>query len=1072
MIINPIKSTFTHQNLHTEAEKNQTKYVSNPFRTDNTSEISFKAFVKIGENNPYKKGYEDIITDNEGKITNKSKYLVINSPKDLDAISKSPTAFNKYYTLSCDIDMDGFKIEPIGDSRTPFTGIFDGNGFAVKNLKISSRKNDSGMFGVTENAKIKNLKVENISVSGENDVGTLIGNSLKTEIYDCDINGKVIGRMCIGGLIGASESSKIENVKFSGYVAANTNDSASKLPFETSQMMPKVESIGGIIGFDNASKMNGVYTDCKVNADTTIGGFAGTTSFMRPTIIEDCVFEGELISSKDKGAAVGNSANTLIKRFVSLKYNPVGKGSGDCTNCITDIKEVFNVPQEFDNNYWIYKKKRLPRLKTALDLYKPIDLYMTDVNISRLSGEIIDGSQKYKPVENLEIYLPIKEPIHLKKNEPLLSSINSETNPDELAKMFAEYTCEYFFNPDINKYDELVLALVKNPNLDVNKPYEGYGVSVFCSPLYIASRIERPYIFAEILKRNDIKPELYCGTSGISNIFDTMMEIPDDKSAYAMYSSDNPIIKDFLTKKIAQFKGNSPSNFVNILNKMYPNIPLYSRENMSALVPLEYCGIKEDKNYYYDSNNIEMRCPDDVLRNMDIPLDYTDINNNNIINAIVESDNELYALSLFKKAQAIGVNPDNKNTAGFTPFTRLLETEKNQSILSELLKLMPESMYQTNSYGENAIHIFSKNPDETKSIRYISEACKLGMSVNLQDNHGVTALMNTITNKKHNLFNFLIANRASVRMTDSNGQNALHYACLNCDSIDDLEFIRILLDKNIDPYLKDNMGFMPFDYLSDDMKMIVNMNQEELDNLYEAGEFSKKIKAVEFDVRAKFTAESGYLNRESSDYKIGKIPKQPFFEKFSPSEDIFSAEKNLQSILLINLLRALSEDNIKRTLSSQGAKMAQTIAGIDNPIATECIEKILSFAPKTVNSVNSFQQTLLMIAMDNFDYASDGYSKQCITDNIDTILEHNPDINKVDSNKQNVLHKICQLNCLYLLSRFLDLNANINQKDILGKNPVEYLSQDLSDKMRNYYENFAISKKLTLGFKNIIRRMK
>lgn len=67
------------------------------------------------------------------------------------------------------------------------------------------------------------------------------------------------------------------------------------------------------------------------------------------------------------------------------------------------------------------------------------------------------------------------------------------------------------------------------------------------------------------------------------------------------------------------------------------------------------------------------------------------------------------------------------------------------------------------------------------------------------------------------------------------------------------------------------------------------------------------------------------------------------------------------------------------------------------------------------------------------------------------------------------IKKICQSDCVILLSKFLELNTNINQKDSLGKNPIEYLPTDALNKMRKYYENYALSKKLKLNITETLK---
>lgn len=79
-----------------------------------------------------------------------------------------------HYKLIDNISMDNVSISPIGTIETPFTGVFDGNGYTISNFSIVSIKYDeknktlaptTGLFGtIGEKGTIQNLNLTNISV--------------------------------------------------------------------------------------------------------------------------------------------------------------------------------------------------------------------------------------------------------------------------------------------------------------------------------------------------------------------------------------------------------------------------------------------------------------------------------------------------------------------------------------------------------------------------------------------------------------------------------------------------------------------------------------------------------------------------------------------------------------------------------------------------------------------------------------------------------------------------------------------------------------------------------------------
>ena len=148
------------------------------------------------------------------------------------------------------------------------------------------------------------------------------------------------------------------------------------------------------------------------------------------------------------------------------------------------------------------------------------------------------------------------------------------------------------------------------------------------------------------------------------------------------------------------------------------------------------------------------------------------------------------------------------------------------------------------------------------------------------------------------------------------------------------------------------------------------------------------------------------------------------------------------------------------------------LSTLNHPIANECIKKVCEIFPKKVNLKNEFGETPLMLSVDSYETAKNDFEKLCCINNINVLLANGADVNILDDNKQNVLHRVCQSNCLILLSKFLEKDVNINQKDVLGKNPLEYLSKEITNKMRNYFENYAREKGITLGIENILKGIK
>jgi len=137
--------------------------------------------------------------------------IEIKSVEDLKAyaekVNNGQGKIGDSLVLMNDLNLDNQEWTPIGNTeKYPFRGTFDGNGKTISNLSISSVGDYPGLFGVLgDKACIKNLNLKDCKVSGRDHVGTLVG-ELKDgtiTIENCTVtNATVSGNHDLGGLIG------------------------------------------------------------------------------------------------------------------------------------------------------------------------------------------------------------------------------------------------------------------------------------------------------------------------------------------------------------------------------------------------------------------------------------------------------------------------------------------------------------------------------------------------------------------------------------------------------------------------------------------------------------------------------------------------------------------------------------------------------------------------------------------------------------------------------------------------------------------------------------------------------
>ena len=154
--------------------------------------------------------------------------IEIDSVEKLAAINKNPSS---NYVLTADIDLEGAEWTPIGafvmgggeegempDLTAAFTGIFDGQGHSIKNLKINQPEGWAlGLFGCIANAKISNFTLENATVDGSVMASDVVGYSYCSEVSNVKlVNGKVnvhytdmSAEGMYGGIVGAGMAGQI-----------------------------------------------------------------------------------------------------------------------------------------------------------------------------------------------------------------------------------------------------------------------------------------------------------------------------------------------------------------------------------------------------------------------------------------------------------------------------------------------------------------------------------------------------------------------------------------------------------------------------------------------------------------------------------------------------------------------------------------------------------------------------------------------------------------------------------------------------------------------------------------------
>ncbi len=228
------------------------------------------------------------------KITELTEDMVIRNKEEMEEfrnkVNEGRTFESKTVRLLNDIDLIGGTQNqwiPIGNysenTKLIFKGTFDGQGHSISNIFVTTNSKNlgyQGLFGIIQNATIRNLYINSSNIQGGYFVGALVGNANSSTIERVSTDSKVI-------------------VTATGYNPGYN----------------KGEWVGGLVG--NAAMTN-IYQSSNAARVTGfdgkmyVGGIAGVISGK----ITECYNEGTIIG---KGSNTAGIASLNGRRFNFIK---------------------------------------------------------------------------------------------------------------------------------------------------------------------------------------------------------------------------------------------------------------------------------------------------------------------------------------------------------------------------------------------------------------------------------------------------------------------------------------------------------------------------------------------------------------------------------------------------------------------------------------------------------------------------------------------------------------------------------------------------------------------------------
>ena len=282
-----------------------------------------------------------LFANNEPQDTENNGYRNISTLEQLRWVSENDSSWSWNFELDNDIDAEATKWwnwrkgwEPIGNSRIPFSGNFNGNGFAVRNLHINRKKEAYiGFWGIMKSEEgfgiIQNFDLINCKIKGNNKVGTLAGFAEKYQIFECSVKTKIKAEKDIGGLIGTLYYSCIKKCSVVGDIKGYWGP-------------------GGFIGDSQNSKILQSYANTNIEYCIFASGFIFSTD---SDTIKECYSKGSIQYKKSMDRYKSDGLDIFDGESSCFLYSDKNSFVYNCySQCIIENLNPMksDIPIEFD----------------------------------------------------------------------------------------------------------------------------------------------------------------------------------------------------------------------------------------------------------------------------------------------------------------------------------------------------------------------------------------------------------------------------------------------------------------------------------------------------------------------------------------------------------------------------------------------------------------------------------------------------------------------------------------------------------------------------------------------------
>jgi hypothetical protein len=226
--------------------------------------------------------------------------------------------------LTANIDLNNGAWTPIGNATNPYTGTFDGKGYAITNFKYTATGDNNGLFGYINNATIKNFSISGELTSSYHKngvVGFIKGTSKVSHIHSSltinvsNFKGHTGG--VVGGDAGATTDKPV--VEYCEYSGTLTHSGSG-------------DCQAGILGYTGYGTVrNCIFSGTIIGQSSKYGGILGYCKQPSFGGVQNCLSIGKIVANDNNTTAAAIIANWNGNATSNVKNNYYCLAEGSTT---------------------------------------------------------------------------------------------------------------------------------------------------------------------------------------------------------------------------------------------------------------------------------------------------------------------------------------------------------------------------------------------------------------------------------------------------------------------------------------------------------------------------------------------------------------------------------------------------------------------------------------------------------------------------------------------------------------------------------------------------------------------